>query len=291
MANEFLPGGRMIVFTKGRTRENEMMATSDGTGQFQDVPITVITNEFSASASEIFAGAIQDNDRGMVIGRRTFGKGLVQNQIALPDSSAIRLTVARYYTPSGRCIQKEYQRGKDGKYQLDIADRYAHGEFYSQDSIKYDKSKKFSTVNGRTVYGGGGIMPDIFVPEDTTGYTSYYLEAMNKSLINQFAQQMADTYRPMMKGEKSLENMERVLPRDNALITAFANYAASKGLPARWFYINQSRSLLLNQIKGVIARDLVGYEALIKIFNQQDPTLQRALQVLEKGESPVNIHK
>lgn len=288
MANEFLPAGRGIVFTKGRIDENQTVATSDGTGQFQNVPLTVITNEFSASASEIFAGAIQDNDRGLVIGRRTFGKGLVQNQLSLPDSSAVRLTVARYYTPSGRCIQKEYKRGKDGKYEMDIADRYTHGEFYSRDSIKLDKSKLFRTVNGREVYGGGGIMPDVFVPEDTTGYTSYYLEAVNKGLINTFAQYMADTYRPMMK-DKSVESMMRILPRDNTLLQNFVSYAANKGLPARWYYINQSRSLLLNQIKGVIARDLVGYEGLIKILNQEDKTVSEALRLLEQGQSPVNI--
>lgn len=288
MANEFLPAGRGIVFTKGRIAENQTVATSDGTGQFQNVPLTVITNEFSASASEIFAGAIQDNDRGLVIGRRTFGKGLVQNQLSLPDSSAVRLTVARYYTPSGRCIQKEYKRGKDGKYEMDIADRYTHGEFYSRDSIKLDKSKLFRTVNGREVYGGGGIMPDVFVPEDTTGYTSYYLEAVNKGLINSFAQYMADSYRPMMK-DKSVESMMRILPRDNTLLQNFVSYAANKGLPARWYYINQSRSLLLNQIKGVIARDLVGYEGLIKILNQEDKTVSEALRLLEQGQSPVNI--
>lgn len=288
MANEFLPAGRGIVFTKGRIAENQTVATSDGTGQFQNVPLTVITNEFSASASEIFAGAIQDNDRGLVIGRRTFGKGLVQNQLSLPDSSAVRLTVARYYTPSGRCIQKEYKRGKDGKYEMDIADRYTHGEFYSRDSIKLDKSKLFRTVNGREVYGGGGIMPDVFVPEDTTGYTSYYLEAVNKGLINTFAQYMADSYRPMMK-DKSVESMMRILPRDNTLLQNFVSYAAGKGLPARWYYINQSRGLLLNQIKGVIARDLVGYEGLIKILNQEDKTVAEALRLLEQGQSPVNI--
>lgn len=289
MVNEFLPAGRMIVMTKGRSAENETIATSDGTGQFQNVPLTVITNEFSASASEIVAGAIQDNDRGLVIGRRSFGKGLVQNQLALPDSSAIRLTVARYYTPSGRCIQKEYTRGKDGNYDMDIAD-ISHGEFYSQDSIKLDKSKLFHTMNGRKVYGGGGIMPDIFVPEDTTGYTGYYMEAVNKGLINRYAQKMADAYRPMMK-EKTLDEMLRIIPRDDTLLNNFVRYAAGQGLPARWYYINQSRSLLLNQIKGVIARDLVGYEGLIRILNQDDKTLDKALEMLETGKSPVDIQK
>lgn len=290
MANEFLPAGKMIVYTKGRRPENETVAVSDGTGQFQDAEIAVLTNEFSASASEIFAGAIQDNDRGLVIGRRTFGKGLVQNPIILPDSSGMRLTVARYYTPSGRCIQKEYVRGRDGKYELDIVDRYNHGEFYSQDSIKMDKSKQFVTSNGRTVFGGGGIMPDIFVPEDTTGYTSYYLEALNRGLIQRYAGEFAETYRPMMK-EKSLKELNRIMPRDNMLLNNFVSFAAANGLPARWFYINRSRELLLNQLKGVIARDMVGFNAFIEILNRKDGVVNRAVELLDEGKSPVSIGK
>lgn len=290
MANEFLPAGRMIVYTKGRRLENETMAVSDGNGQFQDAEITVLTNEFSASASEIFSGAIQDNDRGLVIGRRTFGKGLVQNPIMLPDSSSIRLTVARYYTPAGRSIQKEYKRGRDGKYELDILDRYSHGEFYSQDSIKLDKSKIFHTPNGRTVYGGGGIMPDVFVPEDTTGITSYYLEALNRGLIQKFAGEFAEKYRPMIK-KKTIDDLMRVMPRENMLLQSFVSYAAANGLPARWFYINKSRDLLLNQLKAVIARDLIGFNAFIQILNRKDTAVLRALEALERNESPVNIIK
>lgn len=289
MANEFLPAGRTIVYTKGRTPENETIAMSDGTGQFQDAELTVVTNEYSASASEIFAGAIQDNDRGLVIGRRTFGKGLVQNQIALPDSSAIRLTVARYFTPSGRSIQKEYKRGKDGKYEMDIVDRYTHGEFYSQDSIHLDKSKLFHTLNGRNVYGGGGIMPDVFVPEDTVGYTGYYIDAINQGLIQKYARNVANQYRPLLKDPKSLDALLRLLPRDNTLLNNFATYAAANGLPARWYYINQSRNLLLNQIKANIARDLVGFQAFIQVLNQEDPTLQNALRHLQQGKSPINL--
>ncbi len=288
MANEFLPEGKLIVYTKGRTPENETMAVSDGNGQFQDAELVVLTNEYSASASEIFAGAIQDNDRGLVVGRRTFGKGLVQNQTMLNDSSAIRLTVARYYTPSGRSIQKEYARGKDGKYDMDIIDRYTHGEFYSQDSIKLDKSKEFTTAGGRKVYGGGGIMPDVFVPEDTTGITSYYIDAVNNSHLLNFARSFAETYRPLMR-EKSLEEMKRILPRDNTLLNNFVNYAAAHGLPARWYYINQSRDLLLNQLKAMIARDLVGFDGYIQILNEKDPTLKRAMDDLNGGKSPVVI--
>lgn len=289
MANEFLPAGKMIVYTQGRRPENETMAISDGNGQFQDVEVTVLTNEFSASASEIFAGAIQDNDRGLVIGRRTFGKGLVQNPIVLPDSSGMRLTVARYYTPSGRCIQKEYKRGRDGKYELDILDRYNHGEFYSQDSVKMDKSKIFKTPNGRTVYGGGGIMPDIFVPEDTTGYTSYYLEALNRGLIQRYAGEFAETYRPMLKDKSTMTALTRIMPRDNMLLNSFVTYAANNGLPARWYYINKSRDLLLNQLKAVIARDLIGFNSFLEILNQKDPTVLRAVKILEEGKSSIDI--
>lgn len=290
MANEFLPSGKMIVYTKGRTPENETIAVSDGTGGFQDAQITVLTNEFSASASEIFAGAMQDNDRGLVIGRRSFGKGLVQNQTELPDSSAIRLTVARYYTPSGRSIQKEYKRGRDGKYELEIVDRYNHGEFYSQDSIKFDESKKFTTAAGRTVYGGGGIMPDIFVPEDTLGYTSYYIEAVNKGLIQKFCHEMAEKYRPLMK-EKTLANMNRIVPRDESLLNLFVDWAVGQGLPARWYYINQSRDLLLNQLRAVLARDLVGYEAFIEILNEKDSTVEKAKNILTSGQSKTMLIK
>lgn len=289
MANEFLPAGKMIVYTKGRRAENETMAISDGRGNFRDVELTVLTNEGSASASEIFAGAIQDNDRGLVIGRRSFGKGLVQNQTELPDSSAIRLTVARYYTPSGRSIQKEYVRGDLGKYELDIVDRYSHGEFYNVDSIKLDKNKIFTTSNGRTVYGGGGIMPDIFVPEDTTGYTSYYINVMNKGLIQKFAFSVADKYRAMLDDVKNLERLLKILPRDNTLLENFVSFAVKNGVPARWYYINKSRELLLNQIKAMIARDVLGYPAFIEMLNRNDSTVLKAHEALVSGKSPVDI--
>lgn len=289
MANEFLPEGRKIVYTKGRQAANETMAISDGNGRLQDTELVVLMNEYSASASEIFAGAIQDNDRGLVIGRRSFGKGLVQNQIDLPDSSAIRLTVARYYTPSGRSIQKEYTRGKDGKYQLDIIDRYAHGEFYSQDSIKLNKNLEFITVGGRKVYGGGGIMPDVFVAEDTSGYTSYYIEAVNKGLIQKFSYKFAEKYRNVLGNDRTLDNLLRVLPRDNTLLKTFVAYAASEGLPARWYYINQSKDLILNELKAVIARDLIGYNSFIQMLNDNDKTVIEGVRMLMQGKSKVNL--
>lgn len=289
MANEFLPAGKLIVYTKGRRPENETMAVSDGNGRFLGSELVVLTNESSASASEIFAGAIQDNDRGLVVGRRSFGKGLVQNQTELPDSSAIRLTVARYYTPSGRSIQKEYARGESGKYEQDIIDRFAHGEFYNADSIKHDETKIFKTGNGRTVYGGGGIMPDIFVPEDTTGYTSYYINVVNNGLIQKFAYSVADKYREMLNGVKTIDRLMKILPRDNTLLDNFVSFAAKNGVPARWFYINRSRALLLGQIKAMIARDVLGYPAFIELLNQDDAAVKRGYKALTDGESPVDI--
>ena len=289
MANEFLPPGRMIVYTRGRKMENEYMAMSDGRGRFQDAPIVVLTNEASASASEIFAGAIQDNDRGLIIGRRTFGKGLVQNQTELPDSSAIRLTVARYYTPSGRSIQKEYQRGEMSKYDMDIVDRYTHGEFYNADSIKLDKDKIFHTTNGREVYGGGGIMPDIFIPEDTIGFTSYYMAVANQGLIQKFAISVADEYREKLKGERTIQRFEEILPGNQQLLEEFVAFAVKNGVPARWYYINKSRDLIISQVKAMIARDVLGYPAFIELLNEDDNVVVKALYELREGNSPVNI--
>ncbi len=289
MANEFLPDDRIIVSTNGKLSENRSVAMSDGNGHFQNIPLAVLIDEYSASASEIFAGAIQDNDRGLVIGRRSFGKGLVQHQIELPDSSAIRLTVARYYTPSGRCIQKPYERGEDGKYVMDILDRFEHGEFYNADSIKLDKSKLYLTNGGRKVYGGGGIMPDIFVPEDTTGYSSYYVNVSNKGLITKYAFQVSEKYRSLTKNVKTIEELERVIPRDQTLLEGFVDFAAQNGVPARWYYINRSRGLILNLLKAQIARNVLGYNGLIQMLNQEDVTVKKAIDMLKDGKTGVNL--
>lgn len=289
MVNEFLDAGKMIVFTNGKRNDMESYTFADGEGSFKQAEVTVITDEFSASASEIFSGAIQDNDRGLVIGRRSFGKGLVQNQTTLPDSSAVRLTVARYYTPSGRSIQKEYKLGEADRYETDILDRYNHGEFYHSDSIKLDKSKIFNTTTGRVVYGGGGIMPDVFVPEDTTGITSYYVAVSNAGLINKYAYKVAANYRNVLRNAKSVEQIKKSLPRDNTLLEGFVNYAAENGVPARWYYIRRSQDLILRQLKSVIVRDILGYSAFIQMLNESDNSVLRAVEILENGESPILI--
>lgn len=289
MAEEFLPEGSMIVYTKGKMPEYESVAVTDRDGSFRDSEIVVLTDEYSASASEIFAGAIQDNDRGLIVGRRTFGKGLVQNQTVLPDSSAIRLTIARYYTPSGRSIQKDYRLGAGKDYELDITRRFKRGEFYSADSIKFDPSKMFRTRTGRIVYGGGGIMPDIFVAEDTVGLTSYYVQVVNAGLIQKYAYKVASNYREVLKNAKSIAQLKTLLPRDNTLLEGFVEYAAANGVPARWFYIRKSSDLILTQLKAVIARDILGYPAFIEMLNEGDIVVRRAGDLLQSGESPVLI--
>ena len=290
MAQEFLPKGCMIVYTKGKMPEFQSIAITEESGQFLNFPVVVLMDDYSASASEIFAGAIPDNDRGLVVGRRSFGKGLVQNQTILPDSSGVRLTIARYYTPSGRSIQKDYKAGGSDGYDLDISNRFAHGEFYSRDSIRLDESRIFYTGTGRKVYGGGGIMPDLFVPEDTTGLTSYYLQVVNAGLIQKYAYKVAQSYREVLQNARNLTQFNKVLPRDNTLLEGFVEYAAANGVPARWYYIRKSRQLILSQLKAIIARDTLGYSAFVEMLNQSDPTVAEALRALKAGESPVLIH-
>lgn len=289
MANEFLPANSSIVMTKGREAHNNRNVLSDGHGSFTNEEIIVLIDEYSASASEIFAGAIQDNDRGIIIGRRSFGKGLVQQQLELPDSSALRLTVARYYTPSGRCIQKEYSTGSNSDYSNDILERYNHGEFLSQDSIKLNEEYIYQTLNGRTVYGGGGIMPDIFVPSDTMGVTSYYLDVLNKGLLQKFAFRFTDLNRESFKGIKTYEEFLKHKPSDKSILNDFVSYAAENGVPTRWYYINQSRNPILRNLNALIARDILNQEAFYKSFNTDDKTIQAALKALDNGEAKFPI--
>lgn len=289
MANEFLPPNSPIVFTRGRKPMEDSQVFSDGTGAFQDAELIVLLDEYSASASEIFAGAMQDNDRALIVGRRSFGKGLVQRQTTLPDSSAIRLTVQRYFTPSGRCIQKDYQLGKRNAYELDIVNRYEHGEFYNSDSIKFNEDLQFRTLNGRTVYGGGGIMPDVFVPNDTTGITKYYYDVVNAGLLQKFAFEYTDANRAGLSKAKSLNEFMSLIPDDDELLQQFVSYAVQKGIPARWYYINISRNLIVKNLKALIASDILGREYLYQVTNTDDATVQRAIAELDSGNAVVPI--
>ena len=283
MVNEFLPKGKLIVYTEGRKCPREDYP-SNGTGSSQQMPLIVLLDEGSASASEIFAGAIQDNDRGTIIGRRSFGKGLVQQPIEFNDGSAIRLTIARYYTPSGRCIQKPYHKGKDENYELDIINRYEHGEFFSQDSIKQDESHIYYTSLGRPVYGGGGIMPDIFVPQDTTGVTSYFSMAVNRGLTIQFSFQYTDKNRQKLQKYNNADDLLKYLKTQN-ILEKFAQFAESKGLKRRNILMNKSKALFERNLYGNIIYNMLNMEEYMKFLNQSDKTVLKAVEVLEKGES------
>lgn len=282
MIQEFLPKDRLIVYTEGR-KSPRREYRSNGRGAYQDIPLVILINEGSASAAEIFAGAIQDNDRGTIIGRRSFGKGLVQQQIAFPDGSEIRLTVARYYTPSGRCIQKPYVMGDEVNYNQDILSRYEHGEFFSQDSIKHS-GPAYHTLIGRTVYGGGGITPDIFVPEDTSAVTSYYKEAVMSGMILQFAYNYTDVNRPRLRTFTEMMQLADYLRSQN-MVNQFVNYAEKNGLPRRNLMVRKSHGLLEQYIDSRVIYNMLDEQALNEYLNQTDPTVLRALQVLREGKA------
>lgn len=283
MVNEFLPNNRLIVYTQGRKSPREDY-NSNGTGSNQKMPLVVLVDEGSASASEIFAGAIQDNDRGTIVGRRSFGKGLVQQPIEFSDGSAIRLTIARYYTPSGRCIQKPYEKGKESEYELDLLTRYEHGEFISADSIKQDETEVYHTRLGRPVYGGGGIMPDIFVPQDTTGMTSYFRMAANRGLIIRYTFDYTDQNRSTLQKYDTPEKMEAYLKGQN-LLNKFAAWAEKKGLKRRNNLMMKSRRLFEMSLYGNIIYNMLGMEAYVEYLNESDKTVLKAVEILEKGES------
>lgn len=283
MVNEFLPNNRLIVYTQGRKSPREDY-NSNGTGSNQKMPLVVLVDEGSASASEIFAGAIQDNDRGTIVGRRSFGKGLVQQPIEFSDGSAIRLTIARYYTPSGRCIQKPYEKGKESEYELDLLTRYEHGEFFSADSIKQDETEVYHTRLGRPVYGGGGIMPDIFVPQDTTGMTPYFRMAANRGLIIRYTFDYTDQNRSTLQKYDTPEKMEAYLKGQN-LLNKFAAWAEKKGLKRRNNLMMKSRRLFEMSLYGNTIYNMLGMEAYVEYLNESDKTVLKAVEILEKGES------
>lgn len=282
MVNEFLPANKLIVYTKGRKMPREEF-NSDGHGSYQSIPLIVLTDEISASASEIFSGAIQDNDRGMIVGRRTFGKGLVQQQMPFSDGSLVNLTIARYYTPSGRCIQKPYTNGDIKDYEMDIIRRYEHGEFFNEDSIR-QSGEIYKTSIGREVYGGGGIVPDVFVAEDTTAFTSYYQEVASKGLISQFCFDYSDKNRKELRALETADNIVDELKK-NHVIEEFVRFCDSKGVKRRNNMIIKSRQLFEDVIYGTIIYNAMDMEEYVKYFNHDDITVKRAIELFEKGET------
>lgn len=280
MANEFLERGDMIVYAEGRAYRR-MDYQADGSGRFKEVPLVVLIDNFSASASEIFAGAMQDNDRGTVIGRRSFGKGLVQQQIAFPDSSALRLTVARYYTPAGRCIQKPYKMGGDDEYALDLINRFENGEFFSADSIHLIDSTRYYTKKGRVVYGGGGIMPDIFVGRDTSLYTPYFTKVSNRAYTYQFAYQYTDKHRKTLEKYSDWKSLEAYLNGQNWL-DEFLSFCAQKGVPANASEIAKSRPLIKRIVQAYIVRNILNDEGFFPLYERDDDITQKAVEVICK---------
>lgn len=281
VANEFLPKGSLIVYTEGRRfpRENYR---SDGRGSFRNMQLIVLVDETSASASEIFAGAMQDNDRAIIIGRRTFGKGLVQVPIEFPDGSMMRLTRARYYTPSGRCVQKPYTPG-DVTYEDDLLLRAENGEYFNPDSIKLN-GPKFKTAHGRTVYGGGGIMPDHFVPRDTTGYTTYFKDVFNNGLLSSFAYHFVDKHRDELQRATSYEDVCAYLKKRN-IVEDFTTFAEASGTKRRNLMIRTSHDLIERMLTSFIISDVLSIEQTVEYGNLTDPAVIKSLQLIGDGNA------
>lgn len=286
IVNELLPAGKLIVYTEDRhgQRVNEF---SNGKDQYADTDIVVLVDEFSASSSEILAGAVQDNDRGLVIGRRTFGKGLVQAQIPFNDGSAMRLTVARYYTPTGRSIQKPYVNGDEKAYQMDLINRINHHELFSADSIHFDDSMKFTTPAGRTVYGGGGIMPDIFIPIDTMSTSDYYNKVWDGNVLYRYTMEFTDRHRKAIDNITSLQQLDALLSGEN-LVEDFVKYAERNGVARDEAGLAKSRKVIEAQIRAYIGRNTMNDESgfYYNIFAIDD-ALQRAVEEIKRGNTSI----
>ncbi len=282
ITDQFLPDRELIVYTQGQARPREEFTSTPG-GICKDIPVTVLIDEGSASASEILAGAIQDNDRGKIIGRRSFGKGLVQEQNVFSDGSAIRLTIARYYTPTGRSIQKPYTNGREDYYH-DISRRYTRGEFEHEDSIHFADSLKYITPGGNIVYGGGGIMPDVFVPFDTTGFSDYLASVRNRGLIYRFSLQYADDHREQLERYVSYKELLTYLQQQE-LLQAFVKYAEKKGVPGNNKEISISREILETQLYAYISRNILDNEGFYPLLQNIDNTLQKAIALYSLEES------
>lgn len=280
MANEFLNAGEMIVYAEGRAYPR-YEAKANGTGRFKNVPLAVLIDDFSASASEIFSGAMQDNDRAVIVGRRSFGKGLVQQQMPFADGSAIRLTVARYYTPSGRCIQKPYTLGDQMDYEKELFDRFENGEFYNADSIHYADTTEYHTKQGRIVHGGGGIMPDVFVGRDTTLYSPYFNKVVNRAYTYQFAYQYTNQHRKELTKYKDWQALEKHL-NDANWLPEFVAYCKDKGIEPNEADIRKSRQPLTRLVNAYIVRNILGDEGFFPLFERDDEITKRAVEELSK---------
>ena len=286
MCNEFLDRGQLMVYTEGQNSpRNE--AHANGWGEYKDLPLVVMVNQYSASAAEIFAGAMQDWDRAVIVGRRTFGKGLVQRPFKFEDGSMMRLTVARYYTPSGRCIQKPYDRGNKKAYEKELLDRANEGEYYSLDSIQFNDSLRYTTrLNGRTIYGGGGVMPDVYVPIDTTEYSTYYRDMTAKGIINQFAIQYVDKHRKSIaKQYKTVKDFDRGFTVSDEMMRDFIAMGENDSVKYDEEKYRTSERLLKDIIKGLIARDVYGDQSAYSvIINHRNRDLKAATEVLNDPE-------
>ena len=284
IANDFLPEGCLIVYTEDRQKE-QVKQFSNGQGTSTDLKLAILIDESSASSSEILAGAVQDNDRGVIVGRRSFGKGLVQNQLPYSDGSALRLTVARYFTPTGRSIQKPYEKGHGEDYELDMLNRYNNNEFFSADSIHFSDSLKFTTPKGRTVYGGGGIMPDYFIPLDTTDMTRYFMEVSGRNIIYRYTLDYADKHREALNKVETLADLTALLDADKGMLEDFVRYAERQGVKPVRREIERSRKIITSQLRAYIGRNTVleddGF--YYNIFPIDDE-VQRTLEIFESGE-------